>query len=766
MTLRKSVLLFIGLSMIAFLVACSSSSSSKPAPTIAITATSGGGQMATVGTPFTNALVATVTSNGTASGTPSVTFTAPAATNGTFASTGTNTETDTAVAGVATSSVFTAGTAAGTYNVTATTSGATTPATFAMTNTAGAVAALVVSSGNNQSATVSTAFATPLAAQVTDGDGNPVATAGISVTFTANTGATGASAGFSGGTNIDTEMTNANGVATTTQTLTANATSGGFTVTASSGALTSATFSLTNTTAVSTGLGNGNYAFTLAGLDTDDGSPYFVSGVFTVSGGAITGGEQDYVDDTNWSNNGLGGQDLINPTGSSITVTADGNLQIVLTTCSGSTCTSTDTAVGVAGVETINATLRPSKNTQAVITEFDGSGSGSGEMRLQDSTAAATAPSMGYAFEVSGYDGGEETGGEELYNLDIGGILNVDGAGTISGRGSIFDANDGGSGTAFQGETLEASSGTVSAPDAFGRVVFSITPSDAADFPQISWVGYIVDSSRIYLVETADNYFGTTGGLAYSQGAATGTFNSGMLSGVTLGAVMTGWDAAGALQTVGELTFNSSGTVAGFIDFNDLFLAEPASPDPVTAPSYAVDSTGRVTIAGLTDGNGTTLNLQLYVDANGDVVAITLDTTDNLGATLGGGISNSGVTDANFTGNYAMVAWGWDDSETGTFGAVGVVTATGTGDTFSGFADLNYFSSGATTAPTADLPVSGSYTNSANAGILTPSFIAGLDIDSGFTSTDAFNFYVVDTNGTTVAIETDTNQLTLGLFQP
>ena len=48
-----------------FLTGCSSSSSTPPPPpTIAITATSGSGQTATVGEAFTNMLVATVTSKG------------------------------------------------------------------------------------------------------------------------------------------------------------------------------------------------------------------------------------------------------------------------------------------------------------------------------------------------------------------------------------------------------------------------------------------------------------------------------------------------------------------------------------------------------------------------------------------------------------------------------------------------------------------------------------------------------------------------------
>jgi hypothetical protein len=763
MTLRKSILLILGLGMIAALVACSSSSSTPP-PTIAIMATAGTPQSVTVGTAFA-ALSATVTSNGSPAAGVSVTFTAPAAEpNGTFATGGaTDTETTNSSGVATTSQVFTAGTMAGTYNVTATTSGATTPATFALTNTSGAAANLAISSGNNQNVAVNGTYAS-LVAQVTDSDGNGVS--GVAMTFTVTAGATGASGSFTS-TSSGTESVNtdANGNATVSD-LTANGTTGAFTVVAAPTTATltptSVTFTETNTTPAAT-LGNGNYAFTLNGGNTDDTSLFFVSGVFTVSGGVITGGEQDYVDVDNYSNNEIGGQDLINPTGSKISVTADGNLQVVLTTCLGSTCTSTDGVVGVNGVETINATLRPSNPNLAALIEFDASGTATGELRLQDQTAAAATPSLGYAFQVSGYDGQELDAGTNLF-LNIGGVLNVDGAGTISGTGSIFDANDGGSGTTFQGETLQANTGTVSAPDAFGRVVFSITPTDTADFPQISWVGYIADSSRIYLVETADAYFGTTGGIAFSQGALTGTFGTASISSTTYGAALTGFDANGALQAVSDLTFNSSGTVTGFLDFNDLTGSEPASPDPVTAPAYTIDSTGRVTLT-ITDAFANSINVQIYLDGNGEALSLSMDTQDNLGSTLAGQL-NGPFSDANFTGNYAMLAWGWDFNESGPFGAVGVATAKGTGDTFSGFADLNYFSSTTTTATVTNTPVSGSYTTSANSGIFTPSFITGLDVDSGLTNTDAFNFYQVATDGTTVVIETDSNQLTLGFFQP
>ncbi len=125
-----------------FFAGCSSSNSNNnhttpPPPVVAITMTSGSGQNATVSTAFGSPLVATVTTNGTPTSGVTVTFTAPSSgASGTFSS-GQATETQTTnSSGVATSSTFTANATAGAYTVIASTSGATSTATFNMTNAA------------------------------------------------------------------------------------------------------------------------------------------------------------------------------------------------------------------------------------------------------------------------------------------------------------------------------------------------------------------------------------------------------------------------------------------------------------------------------------------------------------------------------------------------------------------------------------------------------------------------------------------------------
>jgi hypothetical protein len=240
-------------------------------------------------------------------------------------------------------------------------------------------------------------------------------------------------------------------------------------------------------------LADGSYVFQLSG--TNANHFYSVAGVFTVSGGAITGGEQDFIDPA------IGAKsDAI--TGGSILAIDDGNLWITLKTA--------DTTIGVSGVETLSATLiTPSRGT---LIEFDSSSTASGTLDLQSSTAA---PTGGYAFFSYGRDSAKKA-------TVIGGVLNVDGAGTISGNGSVFDINDTNLAGPLAAQSLAAS--TVTAPDSQGRVEFKLVPSVASGIGAINLVGYVVNPKLARLVETTDTYAGSTGGMALGQ---TGPFTSG-----------------------------------------------------------------------------------------------------------------------------------------------------------------------------------------------------------------------------------------------
>jgi hypothetical protein len=126
---------------------------------------------------------------------------------------------------------------AGSYTIVATVDGVDTPATFAMTNTAGAPASTVAASGELQSAALGAPFPQPLVVQVVDAYGNPVE--GTDVTFAAP--ADGASAVLSN----DVVSTDANGLATVNAT--ANDVAGAYDVTATvDGVDPPATFALEN----------------------------------------------------------------------------------------------------------------------------------------------------------------------------------------------------------------------------------------------------------------------------------------------------------------------------------------------------------------------------------------------------------------------------------------------------------------------------------------------------------------------------------------
>jgi hypothetical protein len=153
----------------------------------------------------------------------------------------------------------------GTFTVTA--AAGNYSASFSETVSASLIpSALTISSGNNQTIGTGTAAPTPLAVVVTNQSGSPLA--GVTVTFTANTGTAGAGGTFNGAGTAQ-AISNSFGIATA-PTLTANSSAGTFTVTASTSGL-SAVFSVTTTTAPTPSvltIASGNYQSIGNGLST------------------------------------------------------------------------------------------------------------------------------------------------------------------------------------------------------------------------------------------------------------------------------------------------------------------------------------------------------------------------------------------------------------------------------------------------------------------------------------------------------------------
>ena len=598
-----------------------------------------------------------------------------------------------------------------------------------LVNTTPAIAA---TSGGGQSVTVGTAFA-PLVATVTL-NGSP--SSGASVTFTAP--ASGASCTFANNTNTETDVTNASGVAMSSV-CTANATAGSYNVTASTtGASGPASFSLKNTAVVVALLGDGTYVFSVAGQDTAGAYLYNVAGAFTVVGGVITGGEQDLVDfatvtlTDNITSGTISGPDLA------------GNLTITLTTA--------DTSIGVSGVETLSVVMATS-GTAGFITEFDSSASGSGELRLQSLPAGNGV--QGYAFFLNGVD----TNG---FAAGFGGVVNVTGAGAISGAGSVFDLDDLNTGT-LQDQLID--SGTVSAPDAFGRIQISLVLTTSG-VGGIGLAGYIVDDKRIELVENSndpnDIFFGVTGGTAYPQGASTGTFTAASIEGTSFVFGTNGQDATNYFQVAGVVTTNLDGTtVSGTLNFNDLTGAGTQAPVPFSG-MYTVDLTGRVTLSNLASNDGTTFSgvtLQLYLSGGGRVAANAMDAGDEWAGPAKVQTGGGSFTAGSLSGNYALVTTGFGPPANFTgpeTDSVGFFTADGVSAFNPGAVDQNILSG----AQTGDVTFTGTFVADPS-GVFTGT-ITGLDITTP-ANQDSFSYYLIDATGG-VAIETDANQLTLGFF--
>jgi hypothetical protein len=224
---------------------------------------------------------------------------------------------------------------------------------------------------------------------------------------------------------------------------------------------------------------------------------------------------------------------------------------------------------------------------------------------------------------------------------------------------------------------------------------------------------------------------------------------------------MRGSDTLGMFQTAGLFTANSGGTVSGYVNYNDFSVTDPTAPSQLAGGTYTLDSTGRVTITGATDNNET-FNLQFYLAGTGqgsEATAVSMDQNDVLGGLAWQQTGGGSFTTSSFSGPYALNTTGVDLS-TAEVDSVGPVRANGV---WAGAVDVNI-----TSGQFPNAPVLGTFT--ANANGVFQGTVTGLDVNTctlfgtgtGCTN-DAFVYYLIDTTKV-IAIETDTNQMTLGLF--
>jgi hypothetical protein len=548
-------------------------------------------------------------------------------------------------------------------------------------------------------------------------------------------------------------------------------------ITATSKASSSATKSSAAINVSGFGLAAGQYVFSVSGTDSAAGpngsttSPYAIVGAFSWDGSSTIAGEQDYSD---YNHNVAPTPGNAPPAAATIAsgtvaTNADGTLSITLVY---------GAAVFSGGPTQITLNVSMVSATKGLLIENDSWASGKGELDLQ---AAAPLPALanGYAFFGNGLD-------VHGLPMSIGGVIKVDGSGTISGAGSVFDINDGcGSpaGTAcVPGAVLSDQSigpSTVTGPDSLGLVSFNLSSSCSlcgGTLTPIILHGYMIDAAHIMIVENwlNDNLSGSPiSGMAIGQGSATGSFS-------TLGAAATmafrasGSDSNGILQTAGALTLNPDNSVTGILSFNDttnqttqggVALAAESTSTPcsggsnTTTACYTVDPTGRVTLTNITDGATFTYNLQMYLTGEGHAFVISMDSTasatpDELGGTAG---QQSGTLSASsLSGSYALTVdqfvAGIEQDGAGEFYSDGASNLTG-------FYNLNaiFTNPSGCTAPC--LASDQTFKNTFAAG----SANGVVKVTAAGSSGNTFTAYLID-NTQGYVIEDDNTELTLGDF--
>jgi hypothetical protein len=503
------------------------------------------------------------------------------------------------------------------------------------------------------------------------------------------------------------------------------------TVTVTATSVTDNTKSVSASIAIGAVLANGTYVYHFSGWDNT--GPAFFAGAFTVSGGVITGGEQDFSDaSVGWP--------LVALAPANCSLSASGNnIQVVLGLQG-------NTSIGVNGVETIRGTVVSS--SRVLITEFDTFGTGNGSIDLQ--TTPVAPPSGGYAFVVSGWDINNSNPNSPVFTqLSFGGVLNFAATTPTSLNigSSVFDFNLGAYGTTsgpLIGQAQLFTSGSLNGPDSYGRVSISLVPTSTSGVPSFILTGYIVSPGQIQLVESqTDTLSDDLGGVALGQGSNAGKFSLSSLSGTTYVFASSGEDLANLATFGGNLSFSSSGGISGTLAVNDFTNFATTS---ITSGTYTVDTTGRATLSNiLTSQFGSSaFAFQLYLDGNGNALQMGADTLED---TAGRAYLKT-ATSNDFEGPYALSGSGiLKDTNLDAWGAAGPVTVTS--DNLTGAADYN--AQGLTT-PVSATPVTA--TENSTAGTLS---VVGLD-SSSFTTSRLYSYFPIDSKRV-FAIETDGNQL-------
>jgi len=368
---------------------------------------------------------------------------------------------------------------------------------------------------------------------------------------------------------------------------------------------------------------------------------YALAGAVTIdfTTGAVTGGEQDYNDGS-----GVAGFTSPQPQGDSIT---GGTLSINSNGQGTLTLITNNSNLGVKGTETLGVQFV--NNKHALVMQFDGSATSSGSMDLQ----TLTAPSGNFSFAITGVD--------KKFNPKVaGGVFTISGLNLQNG---IADTDNTEAGSPSLGNPF---SGTISAPDAFGRgSVTSASFGAALNY-------YVVGAEvlRLIIVDTTDSAVGS----AYGQGA--GPFSNASL-GSSVFAIESncyGFNSSGGIlwAAAGQLTTSNTG--ASPADFSAI-ADENENGSLASVPPAAASVAGTYTIAGNGYGSMTVTPTALqsvsFLGVYMVDTKININDPNNTATDLGGAllvdldstldgvgflVPQTSTSSAKFTGDYAFGA--------------------------------------------------------------------------------------------------------------
>jgi hypothetical protein len=369
-----------------------------------------------------------------------------------------------------------------------------------------------------------------------------------------------------------------------------------------------------------------------------------------------------------------------------------------------------------------------SSNDHGLITEFDGSGTGSGTLDMQTTVTQAQL-AQGYAFQVSGADQNQNP-------LAGAGAFTLGSDGTITT--GIHDINA--SGIIYPGQPLSGSL-TLGSGGGSGKAQLStaIAPSLTFDF-------FVIDATHLKLIETdALPSVPVISGDAFQQAA--------MPTG-TLVFTMAGQTSGGPFAAGGFMTSTGAGVSSnGLEDINN--AGTVSSAQVPFALNYSATSNGRATL-GLVGFSGGPSSLAVY-PSSGGLLMVEIDNT----------ALASGIAFLQSSTALATPPQGYGLNLSGTNGGGGSGSAfqlddtaefvTASGGTMTGLLDEN--DQGTPLQPQ-------SITN--NSVFQQDSPVTGrgeAQFNSGSSST-LFDivFYTVDATHT-IFIETDSTQLAVGSFQ-